>query len=162
MSEEDEKFALRNRLRKFMKEKGLSYKELSETSGVALKTIYGWTAGNRPRNLDDLKKVANTLGISIDSLSFDGGVSTATDGPSEASLWLAQCRREQGLYPWDVAPLVGISAQDLILYETQKDIPFRVFLKLCRAYQKNEKEVVDMVASVFRLQLLEATNPPTK
>ncbi|KYG63981.1 hypothetical protein AZI86_14320 [Bdellovibrio bacteriovorus] len=63
-------FILATRLKKLCIEKGISIKELSLETEVPLKTIYGWIAGSHPRNLRDVKKVAEALGVTIESLCF--------------------------------------------------------------------------------------------
>ncbi len=60
---------MRNRIKTLRKEAGLTQRSLSEKSGVPLRTIQKWENGERePSDLLSLKKIANTLNTTIDSL----------------------------------------------------------------------------------------------
>jgi transcriptional regulator with XRE-family HTH domain len=51
-----------------MEERKLTIAELSRTSGVGRSTIQGWLHGARPRDLQDVKRVANTLKVTFEFL----------------------------------------------------------------------------------------------
>lgn len=53
-----------------MKNKGLSFADLSKKSGVSKSTIHGWTTGRRVQDLKELKRVAQVLEISLHELVF--------------------------------------------------------------------------------------------
>lgn len=57
-------------LRRELRVRGLSVAELAKRSGVPAKTIYGWTSGQRPRNVEQVKMVADVLEITLDELLF--------------------------------------------------------------------------------------------
>jgi transcriptional regulator with XRE-family HTH domain len=57
-------------LKKVMEEKHLTGVKLSKMLGVSNKTISDWLGGRSPRNLDDVKKCADTLGVSLNYLLF--------------------------------------------------------------------------------------------
>ncbi|WP_347359438.1 helix-turn-helix transcriptional regulator [Bdellovibrio sp.] len=65
---------LRSRLRPLMKARGINYKVLGEKSGIPVKTLYGWSAGNSPRHLADVYAVAKVLGVSLEELCFSSGM----------------------------------------------------------------------------------------
>jgi transcriptional regulator with XRE-family HTH domain len=54
----------------YAKKKAWSISRLAKESGVPVQTIHGWTVGRKPVNLDQLKKVASALQISIHQLVF--------------------------------------------------------------------------------------------
>lgn len=53
-----------------MMKKGLSFKELSQESGVNIKTLYGWANGGKPRDLIQVYSVAKILDLTIEQLMF--------------------------------------------------------------------------------------------
>lgn len=52
------------------KKKGWTLSKLSKESGVPAQTLHGWTTGRKPVNLDQVKKVATILEVSIHHLIF--------------------------------------------------------------------------------------------
>lgn len=58
-------------LARVMRERRLSVKELSKTSGVPVSTIHEWINGRSPRDPLQAKKVADALQISLNRLLFD-------------------------------------------------------------------------------------------
>ncbi len=57
-------------LKKLMKEKNLSFKQLASMSGVKRSSLQDWGQGISPRNLDDLKRVAEALNVDFSYLIF--------------------------------------------------------------------------------------------
>ena len=151
MTESGDKFDLAKRLRELSDERGLSFKHLSIKSGVPLKTIYGWSAGNRPRNLQDLQRVAECLGVSITELSFSSvRGEQASHAPSQASHWIAQWRQGAGLPAGEAARAAGIRIEDLLAYETQSDVPVSVFIRLIKIYRQDFHVVVEKIESLYK------------
>lgn len=66
-------------LKELLKAKGLSSKTLSDLSEVPLSTISTWTTSPnaKPKNLDHLASVAETLGVTIDALLYGEATSIA-------------------------------------------------------------------------------------
>lgn len=63
---------LASQLKKLLKKKDLTVAQLARATGVSSKTIYSWINTNQnPQRLDDLKKVANELEVSLDYILFD-------------------------------------------------------------------------------------------
>lgn len=54
--------------KKIRKEKGMSRQELANISGISYQTLYQWESGLREPNVRQLKKVADALNTTIDSL----------------------------------------------------------------------------------------------
>jgi transcriptional regulator with XRE-family HTH domain len=59
-------------LLKLCKKRGLSLAQLSRMSGVPTPTLHGWSIGKAAANLDQLKKVAVALEVSLHELAFGG------------------------------------------------------------------------------------------
>lgn len=61
---------LNQTLMQLCKGKGWSLSRLSRASGVPVQTLHGWTMGRKGVRLDQLKKVADTLEVSLYRLAF--------------------------------------------------------------------------------------------
>ena len=57
-------------LNKLCKERNISLAQLSRASGVPAPTIHGWKTGRSALKLNDLKKVAAALEVSVHRLAF--------------------------------------------------------------------------------------------
>lgn len=68
---------LKSILKKLLKEKDLSVAHLSRATKVPLQTLHGWLHGNEPKNLRQVKAVADYLGVDLDYLCF--GIHPPTD-----------------------------------------------------------------------------------
>lgn len=55
-------------LRRKLQEKGISVAQLALRSQVPAKTIYHWTSGQKPRNIEQLLRVCKVLETSIEAL----------------------------------------------------------------------------------------------
>jgi len=60
------------RLEKLCKDRGISINELSRRIGVSSKTVHTWVGknGSTPRRPDDLKKLCDFFGVSLEFLVF--------------------------------------------------------------------------------------------
>lgn len=61
---------LKKRLKHKIESNGLSVSRLAKRTGVPNTTIANWLAGQSPKNIQQLKKVANHFDITIDELVF--------------------------------------------------------------------------------------------
>lgn len=61
---------LSQNLLKLCEERDLTLTDLSRLSGVKQPTLHGWSTGRAVHNLDDLKKVADVLAVSIHRLLY--------------------------------------------------------------------------------------------
>ena len=68
---------LKRQLARLIRERGLTGAELARRSGIPKQSISDWLAGVRPRNISQVKKIADTLGIGLTELCF---------GPENAEL----------------------------------------------------------------------------
>lgn len=58
-------------LKKLMSARKLSFQELSNETGVSASTLKGWTLPKaNPRNMDQVRRVAQVLGVSFEYLIF--------------------------------------------------------------------------------------------
>lgn len=57
-------------LKHLMNEKRMTFKRLSQLSGVPISTIKTWSSGVEPKSLSAARKVARTLGVSVEYLVF--------------------------------------------------------------------------------------------
>jgi transcriptional regulator with XRE-family HTH domain len=65
----DELFFSKN-LNQYLKREGISIKELSLRLSVPLSTVHGWLNGVEPKSINELKKVAIFMGLSLDELCY--------------------------------------------------------------------------------------------
>lgn len=57
-------------IKMLMEERGLTPEQLAEISGVRRTTLSDWLAGTSPRNLEDARRVARNLGVTLHYLLF--------------------------------------------------------------------------------------------
>ena len=69
---------LKNQLKHYLKEHGISASELSRKTGISKQSISDWLAGVHPRDLGKLKRVADELGVTVDHLLFGQGIEIRT------------------------------------------------------------------------------------
>lgn len=60
----------RKHLKFYIQSRSLSAAAISRKTGVPKQTISDWLAGTRPRHMEDVKRVADVLGVSILTLFF--------------------------------------------------------------------------------------------
>lgn len=65
---------LRSQLKFYLEHKDTSATELSRESGVSKQVVSLWLAGSKPRNLTQVKLVAEALGTTVDHLCFGKGL----------------------------------------------------------------------------------------
>ena len=51
--------------------KRIKITELSKATKIPVQTLHNWLAGQKPRDIEQVKKVADFFGISINKLCFD-------------------------------------------------------------------------------------------
>jgi len=64
---------LKNQLRDLLEERDITASQLSRQTGVPKQTISNWLGGERPRDIGQVKKVADFLGTTVDHLCFGSG-----------------------------------------------------------------------------------------
>lgn len=65
---------LKQQLELYLNEAGLSAAQLAKKSGVSKQVISLWLSGRSPRKIDQVKKIANILNITVDHLCFGDGL----------------------------------------------------------------------------------------
>lgn len=64
---------LKKQLRYILELKGITAAELARRSGVSKQVISLWLTGGHPKNIEQVKKVAEVLNTSVDHLVFGDG-----------------------------------------------------------------------------------------
>ena len=64
---------LKKQLKLYLDRSDMTASQLARKAGVPKQSISGWLAGNNPRDIRQVKKVADVFGISIDQLIFASG-----------------------------------------------------------------------------------------
>lgn len=64
---------LKNQLKHYLSQKDISSAQLSKKSGVSKQVISLWLSGGKPRNVEQIKKVAEVLSTTVDNLCFGIG-----------------------------------------------------------------------------------------
>ena len=57
-------------LKKILKEKDITISQLSRGTNVPVQTISNWLSGQSPRNISQIKAVADFLGVDLNYLCF--------------------------------------------------------------------------------------------
>jgi len=65
---------LKAQLKLYLELRGLSAAALARKAGIPKQSLSGWTAGKRPADIEQVKRVADALGVSLDHLLFGSGV----------------------------------------------------------------------------------------
>jgi transcriptional regulator with XRE-family HTH domain len=64
---------LKHQLRYYLELKEMSAAQLAKKAGVPKQSLSGWLSGSNPRDVRQIKRVADALGISVDNLIFGTG-----------------------------------------------------------------------------------------
>ena len=62
---------LQRTLKKILRERDIKLVQLSRATKVAVATLNNWLGGQPPRNISQVKAVADHFGISLDELLYD-------------------------------------------------------------------------------------------
>lgn len=57
-------------LEKLLNDSGINVSQLARDVGISSKTLHNWTTGQKPRDIDQVKLVADYFGVSMDELCF--------------------------------------------------------------------------------------------
>lgn len=75
---------LKQQLQFYLDRKEVSAAQLSKQSGVSKQVLSLWLSGGKPRNVEQVKKVAEVLGTTVDHLCFGEGAEQSPKGLDEA------------------------------------------------------------------------------
>lgn len=64
---------LKKQLRFYLELNDLTAAQLARKANVPKQSLSGWLAGSNPRDVKQVKKVADALGVSLDNLMFGNG-----------------------------------------------------------------------------------------
>lgn len=78
---------LKHQLKLYLEYRELSAAQLAKKSGVSKQVISLWLSGGSPRNVEQIKKVAEILNTSVDHLCFGEGLEKKTEPPGDD--WLS-------------------------------------------------------------------------
>lgn len=76
---------LKTQLRHYLEAHEMTSAQLARKSGIGKSVLSDWLAGSKPRDLEQVKRVASVLGTSVDHLCFGDGVEQRPTGPKEAA-----------------------------------------------------------------------------
>lgn len=65
---------LKNQLQLYLEENDMTMAQLARKAGIAKQTLHNWSTSQKPGDIRQVKKVAEVLGTSIDSLLFGEGI----------------------------------------------------------------------------------------
>lgn len=61
---------LQNILKQLLQDSGITITHLAKNSGIPLQTIHGWLSGSSPKNIDQVKVIADHFNVTLDYLCF--------------------------------------------------------------------------------------------
>jgi transcriptional regulator with XRE-family HTH domain len=67
------KMNLKYQLRYFLDQREMSASQLAKKAKIPKQSLSGWLSGSNPRDVRQVKKVADVLGVSVDHLLFGHG-----------------------------------------------------------------------------------------
>lgn len=67
---ENDMVKLKQHLRNYLDDRGITAAQLARKSGVSKQVISTWLNGVSPRRIEQVKKVADVIGITVDELCF--------------------------------------------------------------------------------------------
>ena len=76
---------LKKQLKLYLDRSDMTASQLARKAGVPKQSISGWLAGNNPRDIRQVKKVADVFGISIDQLIFANGAAEPGRGTRDVT-----------------------------------------------------------------------------
>lgn len=125
------------RLKELRENKGMNQREFAADFGVSAGTIGMWESGARePKTLEDLQRIADYFGVSVDYLlgREDNKIAPAPKSERQSSddtfVRIRRTREQRGIKQKDFALSIGIAANTLSQYETGKRQPDPETLKL--------------------------------
>lgn len=86
MSNDVRNMILRLILKELLRAKDMTVADLSNRTEVPVNTLHNWLAGQNPRNVVQLKRVADYFGVTVDYLLFGNSRTLDTNKMSEILL----------------------------------------------------------------------------
>lgn len=79
---------LKKQLKHYLERYDMTAAQLARKANVPKQSLSGWIAGSKPRDVTQVKKVADALGVSLDNLLFGQGEDKGLSGDAEMSALL--------------------------------------------------------------------------
>lgn len=79
---------LKKQLRFYLDSRHMTAAQLARKAGVPKQSLSGWIGGSNPRDIKQVKKVADSLGVSLDNLMFGNGADEQAQRQNEISTLL--------------------------------------------------------------------------
>lgn len=70
---------LKKQLRLYLEYRGITASQLAKKSTVPKQSLSDWLAGSNPRDVRQVKLVADVFGVTIDNLMFGDGIENKSD-----------------------------------------------------------------------------------
>lgn len=81
---------LKKHLQKYLSDNDMTAAQLARKSGVSKQVLSTWLNGANPRNIQQVKSVADTIGMTVDQLCFDtANTSTQTQKYEITDEWIS-------------------------------------------------------------------------
>lgn len=100
------------KLRRIRERKGMYQSELAEKLGVQQRDVSYWETGKRLPSVLMLRKIAKILGCTMEDLVYD-----------DLGENMKQFREAKNLSIEELAEMVGVNQDDIICWETGKQVP---------------------------------------
>lgn len=158
---------LKRQLARFIRERSLTGAELARRSGVPKQSISDWLAGVRPRNIAQVKRIADTLGVGLTELCFGPEITEASEVRllEETTVNKAQCTTILDA----ATDLIFGHTDDLVVYFDTKGIIRKVSRRWTELLGWSQGELLGMNAMGLvhpqdreRLLELARANPTTE
>ena len=135
-----------NILLSIMKEKGLSYADLSNLTGISKATLQRYLTGTTEKiPYDRVEKMALALGVTVKSLSAASFISSLiyNEKVTTVGARIKARRKELGLSQVELAEAIGEKKQTIYKYENDvvKDIPLSKAIDLAQVLQTSVDEL---------------------
>lgn len=143
--------AVGKKIKRLLKQKGMTIKGLSEITGISLNTLYSITKRDSKRvNEENLLIIADVLGISVHTLlgteKSYASVSVAID-ENDVSVGrrIKNCRKARGLTQKQLADMLNIAEMSIRRYECNKRTPsLETFMHIASALMVSPEELISI------------------
>lgn len=110
-----------SRIKKLIKEAGVTQKDLAENLGIPLSTLSGYITGYREPDIGTIQRISAHLGMSVDSLLENS--SNPRPECQEIGTRIARLRKRDGLTQIQLAKLLRVGKTTISNYETGYSMP---------------------------------------
>lgn len=79
---------LNKQLRRYLERREMSASQLAKKANVPKQSLSGWLAGSNPRDVRQVKRVADVLGTTVDELMFGSSVAVNSEKSTDLDFLL--------------------------------------------------------------------------